>query len=158
VQLLFNNLGAVFIQKKSLLLVVVMSAFCQVSLAQTPPSSIEVSKYEGLFKAAYQGDIAAASKYIDEKADLEARDSAGRTPLIVAAFASHEDMVRVLKEGGANIDAMENSAYDVVTIAAVANDLKMLDLALELGANSGNVTSPYEGTALIAAAATRPYQ
>jgi len=152
VQLLFNNLGAVFIQKKSLLLVVVMSAFCQVSLAQTPPSSIEVSKYEGLFKAAYQGDIAAASKYIDEKADLEARDSAGRTPLIVAAFASHEDMVRVLKEGGANIDAMENSAYDVVTIAAVANDLKMLDLALELGANSGNVTSPYEGTALIAAA------
>jgi len=152
VQLLFNNLGAVFIQKKSLLLVVVMSAFCQVSLAQTPPTSIEVSKYEGLFKAAHQGDIAAASKLIDEKADLEARDSAGRTPLIVAAFASHEDMVRVLKEGGADIDALENRAYDAVTIAAVANDLQMLDLVLDLGANSGTVTSPYEGTALIAAA------
>ncbi|MFQ5578637.1 MAG: ankyrin repeat domain-containing protein, partial [Anaerolineae bacterium] len=40
---------------------------------------------------------------------------------------------------------------DIVTIAAVADDLEMVDLALALGADAGNVTSPYDGTALIAA-------
>jgi ankyrin repeat protein len=39
-----------------------------------------------------------------------------------------------------------------VTIAAVANDLGVLKVALDLGASPGNTTSPYEGTALIAAA------
>lgn len=39
-----------------------------------------------------------------------------------------------------------------MTIAAVANDLDMVDLSLTLGASAGNVTSPFDGTALIAAA------
>jgi ankyrin repeat protein len=39
-----------------------------------------------------------------------------------------------------------------VTIAAVADDVRTLRLALELGASARNVTSRYDGTALIAAA------
>jgi len=39
-----------------------------------------------------------------------------------------------------------------VTIAAVANDPEMMSLAIELGNDAGLTTSPYEGTALIAAA------
>ena len=39
-----------------------------------------------------------------------------------------------------------------MTIAAVANDVPTLRLALELGASAKNVTSRYDGTALIAAA------
>ena len=31
------------------------------------------------------------------------------------------------------MNALENQAYDIVTIAAVANDLELLDLALSLG-------------------------
>ncbi len=50
------------------------------------------------------------------------------------------------------MNALENSAYDVVTIAAVANDIEMVDLVLSLGASAKNTTSPYDGTALIAAA------
>ena len=91
-------------------------------------------------------------KFIKQGADHEARDSAGRTPLHVAAFASQAEVVRELAKAGADLNALEISAYDIVTIAAVANDLKMLDLALNLGANAGNITSPYDGTALIAAA------
>ena len=124
----------------------------QTASAQVGPSSIEVSQYKGLHLAAYSGDTAAAVRLINKDVDLEVRDSAGRTPIIVAAFASHENLVRLLTEAGADINALENQAYDVVTIAAVANDLPMLDIVLELGASSGNITSPYEGTALIAAA------
>ena len=50
------------------------------------------------------------------------------------------------------MNALENQAYDIVTIAAVANDLEVLDTALSNGASPSNITSPYDGTALIAAA------
>jgi len=92
--------------KFSKLLMLLCMLAVQAASAQVAPTSIEVSKYNGLHLAAYNGDTMAASKFIDK----------------------------------------------VVTIAAVANDLPMLDVVLELGANSGNITSPYDGTALIAAA------
>ena len=53
---------------------------------------------------------------------------------------------------GANANALDAQRYDIVTIAAVADDVPMLKVALEGGASAGNVTSPYDGTALIAAA------
>ena len=122
------------------------------TIAQTAPSKTEIAAFKGLHKASHLGNLASLRKLIEQGSNLEARDSAGRTPLHVAAFASHDEAVRLLTKAGADLNALENRAYDVVTIAAVANDLEMLDLALGLGANSGNITSPYDGTALIAAA------
>lgn len=120
--------------------------------AQTAPSAGEASAYVGLHSAAQTGDVTAAKMLIAQGVDLEQRDHAGRTPLIIAAYASHEDLVTLLADAGADVDALEHQAYDIVTIAAVANDLPMLELALQLGADPGQITSPYEGTALIAAA------
>lgn len=123
-----------------------------VANSQTAPSSQDIETYEGLHKAAHEGDLDALQALIKSGADLETRDGASRTPLIVAAYASQDDSVAALAKAGANLDALEFRAYDIVTIAAVANDIELLNLALELGTNSGNITSPYEGTALIAAA------
>lgn len=120
--------------------------------AQTPPTASEIKRYVGLHAAAYEGNITALRSLIREGAALEETDGRGRTALHIAAYASHEDAVRVLAEAGANMNALEKQDYDIVTIAAVANDLPMLKAALELGASAGNITSPYEGTALIAAA------
>jgi len=60
--------------------------------------------------------------------------------------------MRVLVQAGADPNALERDRYDVVTIAAVANDVPTLKLALELGTSARNITSRYDGTALIAAA------
>ena len=62
------------------------------------------------------------------------------------------DAARALLKLGANANALEIDRYDIVTIAAVANDLEMLKLALDGGASARNITSRYDGTALIAAA------
>ncbi|MGI9334855.1 MAG: ankyrin repeat domain-containing protein [Gammaproteobacteria bacterium] len=126
--------------------------------AQTPPSSYDIESYEGLHRAAHNGDVDAVRKLAASGADLEARDAAGRTPLHVAAFASHDDVLRALAEAGADLNAFEHQAYDIVTIAAVGDDLELLDMALTLGAKAGNVTSPYDGTALIAAAHLGHYE
>ena len=123
-----------------------------VSAAQIPPSRSDIAAYTGLHAAAWQGDRTALQELIQQGADLEARDSAGRTPLHVAAFASHDEIIRLLADAGADMNALENDRYDVATIAAVADDVELLKLALELGNSAANITSRYDGTALIAAA------
>ena len=62
------------------------------------------------------------------------------------------DAARALLRLGANPNALDAERYDIVTIAAVNNDLEMLKIALEGGGNARAITSPYDGTALIAAA------
>ena len=121
-------------------------------LAQSAPSADDVSGYAALQLAAYHGDLDALNRLLEKGAELEARDDDGRTPAIIAAFASRDEALRALATAGADLNAMEHRFYDVVTIAAVADDRLLLDLALELGADASNVTSPYDGTALIAAA------
>lgn len=120
--------------------------------AQTAPSASEVAAYDGLFRAAHTGDAAGIKRLIAGGADAGARDGRGRTPAHVAAFASQDDALRALAEAGADMNALEHQAYDAVTIAAVANDPELMSLAITLGNDPGLTTSPYDGTALIAAA------
>ena len=120
------------------------------AFAQVAPSPGEIASYRGAHAAAAQGDATALAKLA--KADVDARDGHGRTPLIVAAFERRHDAMRALVRAGADPNALENDRYDIVTIAAVANDLPTLRVALELGGRATNVTSRYDGTALIAAA------
>ncbi|WP_253284516.1 MULTISPECIES: ankyrin repeat domain-containing protein [unclassified Ruegeria] len=124
----------------------------QSAIAQTPPDAREVSGYDGLFRAAHDGDVAEIRRLASSGADVNARDPKGRTPVHVAAFASEDEALIALAEAGADMNALEGRAYDVVTIAAVANDPELLLLAIKLGNDPGLVTSPYDGTALIAAA------
>jgi ankyrin repeat protein len=60
--------------------------------------------------------------------------------------------MRALVRAGADPNALDRDRYDIVTIAAVADDVATLATALEIGCRAANVTSPYDGTALIAAA------
>jgi hypothetical protein len=70
----------------------------------------------------------------------------------LATYARQREAIRLLAAAGADINAFDYQRYDPVTIAAVANDEQTLALLLQLGASARNVTSPYDGTALIAAA------
>ena len=120
--------------------------------AQTAPSPSQIAAYVGLMRAAHTGDVAEIRRLVADGADLEARDGSRRTPLHIAAFASQDDALAALAEAGADMNALDNQAYDVVTIAAVADDPELMSLAIALGNDPGLTTSPYEGTALIAAA------
>jgi ankyrin repeat protein len=123
----------------------------EATLAQVPPSPAEVAGYTGLHAAAWAGDIPEIRRLAAAGADMDSTDGRGRTPLHVAAFASHEEAVAALVELGADPNRLENDKYDIITIAAVAGDAKMVRVAASVGGNSANVTSIYDGTALIAA-------
>lgn len=120
--------------------------------AQTAPSAAEVVAYQGLHAAAHQGDLARMAQLVAARADLDARDAKGRTPLHVATFARQRGAVQALVKAGATLGLLENDRYDEVTIASVADDGDTLRLLLSLGASAKQVTSRYDGTALIAAA------
>jgi ankyrin repeat protein len=120
--------------------------------AQVGPTPAEAAGYKGLHAAAFSGNAAKIDKLAGAKADLNARDAHGRTPLHVAAFAKQRDAIRALAKAGAGLDLLENDRYDAVTIAAVADDEETLRVLLSLGASAKQVTSRYDGTALIAAA------
>jgi len=120
--------------------------------AQVPPTAGEAAAYQGLHAAAHRGDLATIQRLAVNKAALEARDGAGRTPLHVATFARQHKAVQALLQAGADHAAFEQGRYDAVTIAAVADDEETLRALLAGGASAKLTTSRYDGTALIAAA------
>jgi uncharacterized protein len=130
----------------------ILLALTAPAAAQIPPSAAELQAYRGLHAAAAKGDAVEIEKLVKAGAPIDARDGRRRTPLHVAAFMSKPGAARALMRLGADANALEAQQYDIVTIAAVANDVPMLKLALEGGCKATNITSPYQGTALIAAA------
>ncbi len=129
-----------------------LTALAGPGLAQTAPSLAEIAAYDGLHRAAAEGDADAIRTLAASGADLNARDNAGRTPVHVAAFAASAPALTALAEAGADMNALDGEAYDAVTIAAVADDPDLMSLALSLGNRPDLVTSRWDGTALIAAA------
>ena len=120
--------------------------------AQTPPTAADKQAYTGLHAAAVRGDVAQVTALIAKGEKADRRDRHGRTALHVATYERSHDVMKALVSAGANPNALENDRYDIVTIAAVANDVPTLKVALALGGSARNVTSRYDGTALIAAA------
>ncbi|MFT3735073.1 MAG: ankyrin repeat domain-containing protein [Rhodocyclaceae bacterium] len=133
-------------------LLLVALAITPAAQAQTAPSASEAARYTGLHAAAHKGDTARLQQLIANGTDLNTRDGHGRTPLHVASFAKQRDVIRLLAKAGAKLDLLEDDRYDGVTIASVADDEDTLRVLLSLSASAKQITSRYDGTALIAAA------
>ncbi len=139
-------------------LAVAVGAWAGAGAAQTAPSASEIAAYGGLHAAAARGDASAITTATGEdgsandRAALAARDGNGRTPLHVATFAKQRAAIQALAKAGADLNALDLDRYDAVTIASVVDDEATLKLLLALGASARQITSRYDGTALIAAA------
>ena len=120
--------------------------------AQIAPTEAELRAYGGLHAAAVRGDVVDMEKRIGSGENKEAIDSRNRTPLHVAVYQKKHDAAHTLIRLGADPNKLEIDRYDIITIAAVANDVPMLRITLEGGGNPKAITSRYDGTALIAAA------
>ncbi len=81
----------------------------------------------------WSGNTGAAQAAAGNAALLDARDSHGRTALHVATYYRQHDVMRALAKAGADANALDSQKYDIVTIAAVADDAPTLLVALEIG-------------------------
>jgi ankyrin repeat protein len=122
------------------------------AVAQTPPSPQERAAYTGLFGVTASGAVNEIRQLLVNGLDPNGRDGHGRTPYLVAAHNGDMAAMEVLVRGGADPRAKDSRNYDAITILAVANRPEAMKLAIRLGGDPKAITSPYLGTALIAAA------
>jgi ankyrin repeat protein len=103
--------------------------------AQIAPTEAELRGYGGLHAAAARGDVADIEARIAAAENKEALDARRRSPLHVAVYLKQHDAARALIRLGADPNKLDIDRYDIITIAAVANDVPMLKVALEGGGN-----------------------
>lgn len=135
-----------------LLLTTIIWAWGSIAVAQIAPDPQEISAFSPLFKAAHNGDAEDVQAALEQGGDVTERGNRQRLATHVAGFSSNKEALGALAEAGADLNALDYQLYDVVTIAAVANDPEMLRTAIALGNRPDLITSVYDGTALIAAA------
>ena len=120
--------------------------------AQVAPTPAEMEAYDGLHAAVVTGSSSRIEQLVRTGADVNTRDSFGRTPLMIAAYRGDLAVARALIELGANVNALDHHSYDAATIAAVRDDVEMLRLLLSSGGNARALVGPVGGSALMAAA------
>jgi RNA polymerase primary sigma factor len=90
-----------------------------------------------LFRLALMhGDADSAAKHLDSGRPVECRDSAGRTPLIIAAQKGHQRLCALLLRYGADIDARDISGNTALTFAQASGRDDIADLILAAGIES----------------------
>jgi uncharacterized protein len=87
-----------------------------------------------LLRAAERGDITAARNALARGGELEGRDAAGRTALLIAAYQGHAETVALLLEAGADPRSQDAQKNDIIGIVAVTGRLDILLLSLARGA------------------------
>jgi hypothetical protein len=123
------------------------------SFAALGPALASSGADTALLGAAAKGDVATMTQLVRGRgANANARDAQRRTPLILAAYGGHLAAAAFLLKAGAEVNAQDDRRYDILTLAAADGRTEMVKLALAHGANARAITSPYTGTALIAAA------
>ncbi len=128
-------------------------AYLLVLLALTGPAAAQSpSANRELLAAAELGDAEAARRALAGGADVNARDRRQRTALIITGETGHIAVTRVLIAARAEVNALDDRRYDALTQAAARGDHALVELLLGVGADVRLTTSPYDGTALIAAA------
>ena len=104
-----------------------------------------------LFDAASSNDAKAVLVSIGKGIDIEARDAAGRSALLLATHHNAIEVARVLIDAGADVNAMDHIDDSPYLFAGAEGRLEILSMTLDHGADLGSVNR-YGGTALIPAA------
>jgi ankyrin repeat protein len=103
-----------------------------------------------LHTAAANNDTAAISNLLSEKVNIDARDSEGRTALLVATHRNNVEAARALIYAGADVNAKDNIHDSAYLYAGARGHLDILKMILAHGADLKS-TNRFGGTALIPA-------
>lgn len=93
------------------------------------------TKDEQLIEATNQKKIADISRLLNEGANINARDTAGRTSLIYAAQNGDIEIINILLNNNADIDALTQGGSTALAMASCYRHVEVVHLLLHKGAN-----------------------
>lgn len=103
-----------------------------------------------LIKAAENRDTESIENLLKEGADINTRDSNGRTPTMIATYNNDTQSASVLINAGADVNIQDNIKNNPFLYAGAEGYIEILRLTIKAGADS-TLTNRYGGTALIPA-------
>lgn len=106
---------------------------------------------QALLSATEQGNKDEITNLIAEGADIDAKDSQGRTPAMIAVHTKQLDVFKWLIEQGADINIRDNRLDNPLLYAGAEGMLDFVQVAVAAGADT-TITNRFGGTALIPAA------
>jgi ankyrin repeat protein len=133
-----------------------VAAATPVASAITPAATETFSPQEqtmidALIAAAEAGDVESIRALLAQGADINGRDTGGRTPVMAATHGRQVEAVRALLQAGADVDIRDNRLDNPFLYAGAEGLLEILRLAIDAGADP-HLTNRFGGTALIPAA------
>lgn len=93
--------------------------------AERPDSALKPATLQS---AVGQGDVAQAASLLDQGAVIDARDEAGRTPLMLAVIQGQLEIVRLLLARGADPNAADNAGHTPLQQARQQNSREIAAL------------------------------
>lgn len=102
---------------------------------------------------AMNGNLTKVKEAMNNKVEVNVRDQAGRTALMLAAYNGHKEVVAFLLENGAEIDATDHNGRTALLFAASGSFPETAELLLEWEANANTKDSGEGWTPLMFAAA-----
>jgi ankyrin repeat protein len=131
---------------RGLILTLIVFGWASIVSAQDP------SPDAALRQAAQDSQMTLVKELIAKGANVNARDEAGRTPLLwVAPARDNPEMVKFLIAKGADVNAKDNEGETALMIAASQSNPGIVTALLEAGAEV-NAQNSVGGTALMSAA------
>jgi len=94
------------------------------------------NKHDKLFEAAKRGLPDDVKRYLQEEADVNAKDKDGRTALYVAAEKGHKNVAELLIAKGADVNAKDKDGCTPLRYAVLRGrrHMDMVDLLIKHGA------------------------
>jgi len=88
-----------------------------------------------IYEAAGFGNIEAIKQHLAADADLNAKDTIGRTPLHIAAYTGHKEIVELLIANGADVNGKDGHGSTPLHNAAVNGHKEIAELLITKGAD-----------------------
>ncbi len=93
-------------------------------------------KVRALHAAAAARSLPIVKRLIEAGGDVNARQEAGFTPLLDAAFTGQHELAQLLLDHGADLEAKDAQGRSPLSMARAAADQKMIDLLISRGASA----------------------
>ena len=116
---------------KSTVFLLLSAVVCSLML-----SSLQAMEDVDIFTAVKTGNVARVKDLIENGGvNVNAKNSGGLTPLILAAYRGYDKVVQVLLDNGAAVDAKDKEGWTPLLMAAQNGHDKVVQLLLDKGAN-----------------------